>query len=171
MRVRAMLAEGGWRVQRAEDGLLLLRRAPEAAPLDAGDLGTTVADSDTVAVTSAAAGYGSVSLLSAALVPSPDGATDVDGPRWILRTTWRAERPLPKGTHLEFWIDRRDGQRQHAWDVADLWWNPPERWRPGAAVSVDVADVPVRQFQSWQAIWSASRTSPPRATWPASGAT
>ena len=154
MRVRAMLAEGGWRVEAADDGLLLLRRAPGAAAVDVGDLSTSVAGTEGSAVTSAVASYGSVSLLSATLAPSPDGASDVDGPRWILHTTWRAERPLPGGTRLEFWIDRRDGQRQHVWDVADLWWNPPERWRPGAAVSVDVPDVPVRQFQSWQAIWS-----------------
>jgi uncharacterized membrane protein len=155
LRVRAMLAEGGWRVERADDGLLLLQRAPGAAPVDAGDLSTSLTDVDNAAVTPAVARYSGVSLLSAALVPSADGATDVDGPRWILRTTWRAEQPLPAGTRLEFWIDRRDGQRQHVWDVADLWWDPPERWRPGAAVRVDVPDVPVRQFQSWQAIWSA----------------
>jgi hypothetical protein len=93
-------------------------------------------------------------LLSAALVPGSDGAIDVDGPRWTLRTTWRAERPLSAGTRLEFWLDLDDGQRLHVWDIASLWWNPPERWVPGQPVSVDVLDVPARQFRAWEATWS-----------------
>ncbi|TME27963.1 MAG: DUF2079 domain-containing protein, partial [Chloroflexi bacterium] len=71
-----------------------------------------------------------VTLLSATLLPSPDGAIDVDGPRAILRTVWRTERALPAGTRLEFWVDLKDGQRLHLWDIASLWWNPPERWTP-----------------------------------------
>ena len=168
MRVHDLLSEGGWRVDSAQDGLLLLRRAADAPPVNVEDLSTVLTDPDNANVNDAGAiypesatgdeanaAYGSVRLLAAALVPSPDGAVDVDGPRWILRTTWRAERQLPSGTRLDFWIDRRDGQRQHLWDVASLWWNPPQAWPAGAAVTVDVSDVPVRQFQSWQATWSA----------------
>ena len=155
MRVRDLVSEGGWRVESAHDGLLLLHRAADAPPVEVEDLSTVLADPDDADFNVAGASYGSVRLLSATLVPSPDGAVDVDGPHWILRTTWRAERQLPRGTRLDLWIDRRDGQRQHVWDVADLWWNPPGAWIPGAAVSVDVPDVPVRQFQSWQATWSA----------------
>ena len=95
-----------------------------------------------------------VTLLSATLLPSPDGAIDVDGPRAILRTVWRTERALPAGTRLEFWVDLKDGQRLHLWDIASLWWNPPERWTPGETVTVDVPNVPARQFQSWQATWT-----------------
>jgi uncharacterized membrane protein len=154
MRVRDLLSEGGWQVDSADDGLLLLRRATDAPPVAVEDLSTVLTDPDDANLNKPGADYGSVRLLSAALVPSPDGAVDVDGPHWILRTTWRAERQLPRGTRLEFWIDRRDGQRQHIWDVAGLWWNPPEAWSPGAAVTVDVPDVPVLQFRSWQATWS-----------------
>ena len=155
MRVRALLSQGGWRVDSAQDGLLVLRRAADAPPVNVEDLSTVLTDPDNVNLEETGAAYGSVRLLAAALVPSPDGAVDVDGPHWILRTTWRAERQLPSGTRLDFWIDRRDGQRQHLWDVASLWWNPPQAWTPGAAVTVDVPEVPVRQFQSWQATWSA----------------
>jgi uncharacterized membrane protein len=153
-RLRTMLAQGGWRIEHAEDGLLLLRRALDAPAIDVDGLPTVLADSSNGESDRAGQSYANVSLLSAALLPSPDGAIDVDGPHWILRTTWRAERPLPPGTRLEFWIDRADGQRQHVWDLADLWWNPPRRWAPGAAVTVDVPDVPVRQFRAWQATWS-----------------
>ena len=148
LRVRELLSEGGWRVDSAQDGLLLLRRAADAPPVDIEDLSTVLTDPDNANANQAGAAYpesatgdaanaayGSVRLLAATLVPSPDGAVDVDGPRWILRTTWRSERQLPIGTRLDFWIDRRDGQRQHLWDVASLWWNPPQAWTPGAAVT------------------------------------
>jgi hypothetical protein len=95
-----------------------------------------------------------VSLVSASLVPSPDGAVDVDGPHWILRSVWQANQVLPSGTRLEFWVHLRDGQALHRWDLAELWWNPPEQWAPGVPVSVDVPDVPVRQFVSWHSQWS-----------------
>ena len=91
----------------------------------------------------------SVRLLSATLVQSPDGAVDVDGPHGILRTVWRAEGPLAPGTQLAFDIDLRDGQRLHVWDVAALWWDPPERWTPGEPVTIDVPDIPLRLFASW----------------------
>jgi hypothetical protein len=87
-------------------------------------------------------------------VPSPDGAIDVDGPRWILRTQWQTDRPLAPGTRLEFVVDLIDGDQLHLWDVADLWWNPPERWTPGQPITVDVPDIPIRRFRSWQATWS-----------------
>ena len=95
-----------------------------------------------------------MSLLSASLERSPDGAVDVDGPRGLLHTRWLAEQPLPAGTRLDFWLDLRDGQRLHVWDIAPLWWDPPEHWTPGAPVAVDIPDVPMRQFLSWQAIWT-----------------
>ena len=95
------------------------------------------------------------SACSANLVPSPDGAVDVDGPRGLVRTVWRAEQPLPSGAHVDFWLDLRDGQRLHVWDIAPLWWDPPERWTPGEPVTIDIPDVPMRQFRSWQATWAA----------------
>jgi hypothetical protein len=93
-------------------------------------------------------------LLAAALVPSPDGTLDVDGPHWILRTIWQADQPLPRGTRPDFWITLNTGQQVHRWDIANVWWNPPETWPANMPVTVDVPDIPVRAFQSWSATWT-----------------
>jgi len=92
-------------------------------------------------------------LLSAALVPSPDGAIDMDGPHWILHTVWTLDQPLPRDTHMDFWVDLSSGERLHLWDIADLWWTPPDHWPVGEPVNVDVPDIPVREFRSWSATW------------------
>ncbi len=173
LRVQDLLASGNWQVQQADDGLLVLQRATNARQL-ASNVASDVADPRASASDELAADPNSspsselttdpswetaneatkVTLLSATLLPSPDGAIEVDGPRAILRTTWRTERGLPAGTRLEFWVDLKDGQRLHVWDIASLWWNPPERWTTGETITVDVPNVPARQFQSWQATWS-----------------
>jgi uncharacterized membrane protein len=155
LRLAALLSNGGWLVEAADDGLLLLRREPGAPATDIASLssalsGTAEADADASGVPDAG---GAVSLLSATLEPSPDGASDVDGPRWILRTVWRANQSLPPRTRVEFWLNMSDGEQRHVWDVAPLWWNPPERWDPGRPVAVDIAAVPVKQFVSWRAVW------------------
>jgi hypothetical protein len=49
-----------------------------------------------------------------------------------------------------------DGEVLDRWDVADLWWNPPDHWPPGDPQTVDVPDIPIREFASWQASWSGS---------------
>jgi hypothetical protein len=144
LRIQALVASGEWHVQNSDDGLLLLQRAP-AAPASAVANFTEPPRSHDA---------GHVSLVSAVLVPSPDGTVDVDGPRWILRTTWRPEQPLADGTQLDFWLSLRDGQQVHVWDIASLWWNPPSQWIPGQPVTIDVPDVPIRQFVSWQASFS-----------------
>jgi uncharacterized membrane protein len=148
LRTNALLNHGDWQVDAAEDGLLLLKRVDVAPPVPlrglfgADNAFTRNASTD------------AVSLVSAALVPSPDGAIDVDGPHWVLHSIWQANQVLPSGTRLEFWIDQRDGQSLHRWDLAELWWNPPEAWTPGVPVSVDVPDIPLRQFVSWRSKWS-----------------
>jgi hypothetical protein len=143
LRGHDLLASGEWQLQSADDGLLLLRRASDST------MAATV-----IARRAADDVPGMANLVSAALVPSPDGAIDVDGPRWILRTQWQTDRPLAPGTRLEFVVDLIDGDQLHLWDVADLWWNPPERWTPGQPITVDVPDIPIRRFRSWQATWS-----------------
>jgi hypothetical protein len=147
LRVQSLLGEGGWRVEAAEDGLLLLARDPLAPPIGSPAM---LADSTSEAPLIGDYLDGRLQLLSARLVPSPDATLEADGPRWILRTTWRAVEPLPPGTRLEFWIELDNGRRQHVWDIAHLWWHPPERWTPGEPVTVDVRDVPLRRFASWQ---------------------
>jgi uncharacterized membrane protein len=155
MRVRTLLADGGWNVEAADDGLLLLHRAPDAPPTAIGDL-ALLPQATTDPRTPPLGSFldGRVSLLSANLLPSPDGAVDVDGPRGVVRLVWRAEQPLPSGAHVDFWLDQRDGQRRHVWDIAPLWWDPPAGWIPGQPVTIDIPDVPMRQFLSWQAVWT-----------------
>jgi uncharacterized membrane protein len=157
LRVRALLADGGWAAETADDGLLVLHRVPQAPPTDIGDLPNMHPDEATDKQDRPVGSFldGRVSLLSASLEPSPDATIDVDGPRGVLHTLWRAEQPLPRGAHLDFWLDLRDGQRLHVWDIAPLWWDPPERWTPGEPVAVDIPDVPMRQFLSWQPAWTA----------------
>jgi uncharacterized membrane protein len=131
--------------------------SPASAPAKSAPLETTQPPVEPAsAQTSPTAGPqpGNPRLLSAALVPSPDGALAVDGPHWILRTTWITDQPLPDGTHLDFWLTLRSGEQVHVWDIAPLWWNPPQRWPTNQAVTVDVPDVPVRSFVSWSAAWS-----------------
>ncbi len=142
-RVRDLLRGGGWSIETFSDGLLVLRR-DELAP------------STDIAPTSngGGRGQGEPRLLEAQLVPSPDGALGPDGPRWILRTTWQTDQPLPPGSRLEFWLDLSGGERVHAWDIASLWWLPPERWTPGQPVVVDIPDVPARRFLSWRAAFT-----------------
>jgi uncharacterized membrane protein len=142
LRVQALLASGEWTVNVDSDGLLLLERWPDSsAPMPApARSGASLTQQPT--------------LVDAALVPSPDGAIDVDGPRWVLRTTWQTDQPLPAGTRLDFWIDLNTGEQIHAWDVAALWWNPPDQWPTGQPVTVDVPNVPERSFASWSATWS-----------------
>jgi hypothetical protein len=149
LRVRSLLEGGGWAVEQADDGLLLLRRSDQAPPVDMAALGARLFPPSTARLTTM--GTSRLTLLDAQLVPPPDGAVDVDGPRWILRTTWQVDAPLPPGARLEFWLDLRSGQRLHVWDVASLWWNPPDRWPVGSTVSVDIPDVPLHDFVSWQA--------------------
>ncbi len=155
LRTHALISDGGWEVQNSDDGLLLVRRAPDAPP---AAITPSLAENPNANFTDLRRSYddGRVSLLSADIGPSRDAAVDVDGPRWMLRTTWRAEQRLSSGTHLDFWLSLRDGQQVHVWDIAPLWWNPPEQWTPGQPVTIDVPDVPVRQFVSWQAAFSDS---------------
>jgi hypothetical protein len=158
LRVQALLASGGWAVEHAEDGLLLLHRADDAPPVQLASLGARLfppQPEPTHSSTPVATGADDTSdlvLLDARLEPSADGARDVDGPRWVLHTTWRANRPLPPGTRLDFWLDLTSGQRVHIWDVASLWWNPPDQWPVGQPMAVDVPEVPVHDFVAWQ--WS-----------------
>jgi hypothetical protein len=149
LRVRSLLESGDWAVEQAEDGLLLLHRSEGAPRVDMAALGARLfppraargATTDTPPLT----------LVDAQLLPPPDGAVDVDGPHWVLHTAWHVDAPLPPGARLDFWLDLRDGQRRHVWDLASLWWSPPERWPVGSTVSVDISDVPVHDFVSWQA--------------------
>lgn len=143
LRVQSLLSSGDWRIDIQSDGLLLLQHAPTSptpTPFSPPDSTSTMIQPPT--------------LISAALIPSPDGAVDVDGPRWILHTIWQADQPLPPGTHLDFRVELKTGEQLDAWDLAPLWWNPPDRWPTGQPVTVDVPNIPERSFASWSATWS-----------------
>jgi uncharacterized membrane protein len=153
LRVRDLVAGGGWEVAAARDGLLLLERSSAAPPLRVEDLppglmwfvqrpAATMPNEQ------------SPTLVGASLEPSPDAAMEPDGPRWILRTQWSVARPLAPGARLEFAMRLSDGDEVSRSDLAPLWWYPPERWSAGEVISVDVPGVPVQRFRSWRPIVS-----------------
>jgi hypothetical protein len=165
LRVSGLLADGQWSVLRAQDGLLVLGRdgtALDAAPLaDATAVGALGLPASffsfarPVAPPTAATPIGTflngdLDLLTATFLPGPDSAVEPDGPRWVLRTTWRATRPLPTGPHPVAVLDLRDGERVRLSDVATLWWQPPDDWAPGDVVQVDLPGVPIRQLAGWR---------------------
>jgi hypothetical protein len=157
LRLRDMLSGGGWSIGRAEDGLLLLERKPEAPPLTPDDLPPgflSFVRATAPEVGGRTAGTVAHDLQGATLVPSPDAAIEPDGPRGILRTTWRVDRQPSAGASLQFDLSLSDGQAQRVWDVAPLWWYPPERWAPGEVITIDVPNVPIHQFRSWRPVLS-----------------
>jgi hypothetical protein len=128
-----------------------LASVPEPSLVSLPGLQPSQAASEAAAEAPAAYADGTVALLDAQLLQSPDASIDVDGPRGVLRTTWLPMQPPRAGTRLDFTIQLRDGEQVHVWDVADQWWNPPDHWLPNQPVTMDVPDVPMRQFASWQA--------------------
>jgi hypothetical protein len=88
------------------------------------------------------------------LVPSPDAAIEPDGPRWVLRTAWAVDRQPPPGASIQFELSLDNGERSRVWDLASVWWYPPERWLPGEVISINVPGVPVRRFRSWRPVLS-----------------
>jgi hypothetical protein len=162
LRARDLLQSGGWAVEHASSGLLLLRRDDTAGPSNVDDVAQLVSRSDQTSSNAfplsvqdhdprAQYGDGALRLLDASLVPPVDGAIDVDGPRWTLRTVWLPTRAVSPASRLDFTIQLRDGSTLRRSDIADLWWNPPRLWTPGQPTTVDVPDIPKHLFASWQA--------------------
>jgi uncharacterized membrane protein len=147
LRTQSLLSSGDWQIVADTDDLLLLARTADSPistspPVPPQPALSTMLHTPT--------------LLSAVLTPSPDATVDVDGPRWILHTTWQTDEPLPPGARLEFDVKLDTGEQLHIWDVASLWWTPPDQWPTGQPVSVDVPNIPERSFTSWSASWSTS---------------
>jgi uncharacterized membrane protein len=154
LRVRALLTDGDWSVQRADDGLLLLARgAPGTHTLDLPPSFFTFAHpAPAVDTTTSIATFlnGDLDLVGATFITGLDSAVEPDGPRWVLQTTWRGARPLPPATHPVVVLDLADGEELRLSDVAALFWLPPPDWPPGQLVQVDVPGIPIRQLRSWR---------------------
>jgi hypothetical protein len=163
-RVSMLLAEGGWDIREARDGLLLLSRAAGRSALSAADLpaefysfaraeGRSVSyDAPVSSLMASPKTFleGDLELLSAELVPSPSARLDVEGPHGELHTIWRANGPLPDWVRPAFRFDLRDGRQIDGGDAPTLWWYPPERWLPGELVRIDVPSVPYHRITNWQ---------------------
>ncbi len=145
LRVHDLLASGDWRVEHEADGLLILSRDSHTESVSAAREPAAAETNSTIT---------EPRLVSAQLIPSPDGAIDVDGPHWILRTTWQTTQPLPPGARPQFWISLSTGETLHRWDLADLWWNPPDQWPVDQPETIDIPDIPQRVFKSWSATWT-----------------
>jgi hypothetical protein len=60
-------------------------------------------------------------------------------------------RPVPERPRPEIVVQFRDGTSQTFANLAVLWWYPPEAWRTGELVRVDVPELPVREIVGWSA--------------------
>jgi uncharacterized membrane protein len=155
LRVQGLLSEGGWVVERAVDGLLLLTRRPEAAASDVSQIPPsfyTFAKRNSSSSEAAGFGTGSplqsyrngaLDLVSAEFRPQPAGALSPWEPRGALRTTWRANHPLAEGDSLVFSFAREGREAEHHAELATLLWYPPHRWKVGELVCVEVLNVPL----------------------------
>jgi uncharacterized membrane protein len=173
-RLEALMAQGGWRVEQAEDGILLLARRPGTPAFRPGDLPfhfysfargpgqapsastepwswlvpapalAHVAQSPTRFVES------NLELVGGEIIRATADTLGVDGPRGVLRSTWRATGPVPSGTWVELELELVGGRRMRISDIAAAWWYPPERWSPGEIFRLEVA-VPFRGLAGWSA--------------------
>ncbi|MCC7104053.1 MAG: glycoside hydrolase family 31 protein, partial [Chloroflexi bacterium] len=93
---------------------------------------------------------GAMELVTATV--TPNGEQGPDGPLGTLRTIWRATRKLEGQPRPRIQIGFRDGSTSEFSDFAALWWYPPERWRVGELVKLDLDGLPLRQVAGWQAL-------------------
>jgi predicted membrane protein DUF2079 len=165
-RVQELLANGSYRLLEADDGFLLLKRESVSDPSAQRELpdrffsfARVVGGEGMDAVPIARAGEGAgaalivrfddgaVEMVSARLVPS--GEVGPRGPLARLQTTWRITRAVPERPRPEVTVQLRDGGRQTFDNLAVLWWYPPEAWRVGELVRVDVPELPLREIVGW----------------------
>jgi uncharacterized membrane protein len=149
-----LLASGSYRLLAAEDGFLLLKRESVADPSAQTSLPDQFfsfarAGDDQGAMPIASFQDGAIAMMSARLVPS--GEVGPRGPLGTLQTTWRVTRPVPERPRPEVAVQLRDGERQTFGNLAVLWWYPPEVWRPGELIRVDVPELPIRGVVGWTA--------------------
>lgn len=175
LRLQNLLAAGDWHLDGADDGILLLGRRPGTPPLTPRDLPVRFFSFVRGSPSPPTAPFGepwawlmpapalaqigsaptrfdnaNLELLGGEVVRAVDDTLAIDGVRGVLRTTWRATGPVPSGTWVE--IDARliGGGRSRISDIAGMWWYPPDQWRPGEQVRVEV-EVPFRGVTEWSA--------------------
>jgi hypothetical protein len=153
-RVQGLLGSGAYRLLTAEDGFLLLKREPvvDSTPqlhLPDAFFSFARAGESTNVAPIASFHDGAIEMVSARLVPS--GEVGPHGPMATLETTWRITRPVPERPRPELLVRFRDGGRQTFANLPVLWWYPPEAWRTGELVRVDVTELPIRETIGWEA--------------------
>ena len=174
LRLQALLADGGWHVDGADDGLLLLARrldTPALRPRDLplrflsftrGPAPTHSSGADPwfplmpspvlaqTVDTPTRFAEANLELVGGEMARATGDTLGVDGLRGVLRTTWRATGPVPSGAWVELDLELVGGRKTRVSDIAANWWYPPERWAPGEMVRLEVA-VPFRGLAGWSA--------------------
>ncbi len=148
-RIDELLGGGEFRVLAADDGLILLERdAAPTRPLP--DSFFDFARADGTARASAKSFVdGAIHLVRAEL--KPIGEIGPLGPLATLETIWKTDRPPVMRLRPSIDVAMRDGSRQQFYDLPTVWWYPPERWRPGEHVRIDVPSLPLREVVGWTA--------------------
>ncbi len=154
-RLQELLTRGEYRLQAAEDGLVLLKRGLAAEqPLpdrfyDFARSGPVSNGPAPVGPPAASFHDGAIEMLSARLVPSSE--IGPRGPLATLETLWRVRRAVPERPRPSIEVRFRDGTRQTFDNLPVLWWYPPERWRPGETIRLDVARLTAHEVVGWEA--------------------
>jgi len=156
-RLDGLLTGGEYRLLAAEDGFVLLRRGPSAGQgvpeglLDVFRADNGPASSPGVSPDAPLASFsdGATEMLSARLVPSSE--VGPRGPLATLETVWRVRRSVPERPRPALTVQFRDGKQHTFDDLPMLWWYPPEQWRIGELVKVDVPGLPLREVVGWEA--------------------
>ena len=156
-RLDGLLTGGEYRLLAAEDGFVLLQRGPAAIQgvpdgvLDAFRAGRSLSSDVEAGPGAPLASFhdGAIEMLSARMVPSSEAGPR--GPLATLETVWRVRRPVPERPRPALTVQYRDGKRQTFDNLPILWWYPPEQWRIGELVKMDVPGLPLHEVVGWEA--------------------
>ena len=174
LRLRQLLGAGGWHIDAAEDGVLLLARRPGAPALAPRDLpprffsfvrgapseparpdrlaGLLMPAATLTQPLHGGAGFpaANLELVGGEVLLAAADTAGVDGVSGVLRTRWRGTAPVPSGTWLEVHTNLLGGREARVSDIAATWWYPPEQWLQGELIFFDIP-IPLRGFTGWSA--------------------
>jgi len=149
-RLRELLSNGEYRLLAAEDGFVMLKRGPAGEqPLPDRFFDFARMDDAPTGPPLASFHDGAVEFVSERLVPT--GEVGPRGPLATLETAWRVTRPVPERPRPSMTVRFRDGTRQLFDNEPVLWWYPPERWRPGELIRLNVEGLSAREVVGWEA--------------------